>query len=63
MKKKNSQVFKKVFEQQFIELDTERDKYLRIYLALCYCKGYFNSDDSEISKVLNAIIEINNNKI
>lgn len=57
-KKKNSKDFEKVFTDKFNSqlLKYETDKYKKVYLSLCYCTGYFKSDDSEISKVLNTII-------
>jgi len=57
-KKKNSNDFERVFTNEFNSQSQnyETDKYKKLYFTLCYCKGYFNSDDSQISKVLTTII-------
>lgn len=59
LNKKNSKDFEKIFLAEFNSKDMsfEKDKYIRLYHTLCFCKGYFDSDNSDISKVLNTIFE------
>jgi hypothetical protein len=62
-KKKSIKEFKKVFNEKVNNnlICTEYEQKHAIILALYYMKGYFEKDNTLISKVLNEIIISDNN--
>jgi|688.fasta_scaffold928001_1 hypothetical protein len=50
--------FKKIYDKKLQENLNSPYEYIRnnaIYQTICYCKGYFESDNSDIYKILDII--------